>query len=78
MSVYFNSLDGLKLVAFDTFWFLFPIHKWNCRFYCIVGVPLLLLYIKNKLFAKETDRYSSKQIIECCEKALLASEFKTD
>ena len=29
MSVYFNSFhrDSLKLVDFDPFWFLFPIHK---------------------------------------------------
>ena len=46
--IYFNSFDGLRLVDFDPFWLLFPIHK--------VGVPLLLLYIKNKQLAKETDR----------------------
>ena len=36
--VYFNSFYGLRLVDFDPFWFLFPIHK--------VRVPLLLLYMK--------------------------------
>ena len=36
--VYFNSFHGLRLVDFDPFWFLFPIHK--------VGVPSLPLYIK--------------------------------
>ena len=35
--VYFNSFYGLRLVDFDPFWFLFPIHK--------VEVPLLLLYM---------------------------------
>ena len=38
--VYFNSFHGLRLVDFDLFWFLFPIHK--------VGVPSLLVYIKTK------------------------------
>ena len=32
---------------------------------------------KNKLLAKETDRYRSKQIIEGYEKALSTTEFKT-
>ena len=36
--VYLNSFHGLRLVDFDPFWFLFPIHK--------VGVPSLPLYIK--------------------------------
>ena len=36
--VYFNSFHGLRLVNFDPFWFLFPIHK--------VGVPSLPLNIK--------------------------------
>ena len=36
--VYFNSFHGLRLVDFDLFGFLFPIHK--------EGVPLLLLYMK--------------------------------
>ena len=36
--VYFNSFHGLRLVDFDPFQFLFPIHK--------VGVPSLPLYIK--------------------------------
>ena len=38
--VYFNSFHGLRLVDFDPFWFLFPIHK--------VGVPSLPLYIKTE------------------------------
>ena len=39
---YFNSFYGLRfMVDFDPFWFLFPIH--------IVGVPLLLLYIKKSV-----------------------------
>ena len=36
--VYFNSFHGLRLVDFNTVWFLFPIHK--------VGVPSQPLYIK--------------------------------
>ena len=43
---------GLRLIDFNPFWFLFPVHKVH------VVVPLLLLYTyKNKLLlAKETDR----------------------
>ena len=66
--VYFNSFHGLRLVNFDPLWFLFPIHK--------VGVPSLPLYIKTNCY--RTKLIGSKQIIEGCEKALAASEFKTD
>ena len=66
--VYFNSFHGLILVDFDPFWFLFLIHK--------VGVLLLLLYIKINCWRNKLS--GSKQVIEGCEKALAASEFKTD
>ena len=65
--VYFNSFYGLRLVDFDPVWLLFPIHK--------AGVPLLPLYIKANEGRKLT---GGKHIIKGCEKALAASEFKTD
>ena len=53
--VYFNNFCGLILIGFDPFWFLILIHK--------LGVPSLLLFIKNKLLAKVT---GSKKIIKGC------------
>ena len=66
--VYFNSFYGLRLVDFDPFWSLLPIHK--------VEVPLLLLYIKTNCLRRKLK--GSKQLFKGCEKALAASEFKTD
>ena len=66
--VYFNSFYGLRLVDFDPFWYLLPIHK--------VEVPLLLLYIKTNCSRRKLK--GSKQLFKGCEKALAASEFKTD
>ena len=57
--VYFNSFYSLRfIVDFDPFWFLFPIH--------MVGVPLLLLYIKTNCYPRKLT--GSKQLFKDFEK----------
>ena len=68
ISTAFTAWNWLILIHFGSY-FRFTRYCWSA---------FVVVVYKNNLLAKETDRYRSKQIIEGCEKALLASEFKND
>ena len=74
-------MSGCQFIstAFTAWNWLISIHfGFYFRFARYRRSAFVVVVYKNKLLAKETDRYCSKQIIEGCEKALSASEFKTD